>query len=988
MQEKAGESPLEFDTILPNAQAHSQFVCNISIYPSDKDHGMVQIQGLECVPLLPPTEKEDKFPFCELIWDVEEPDVQLVLDNWKKANPLELKLATVLERTASFYLQFFEQEIPAAHPLRGDRRFENLFRWSIPTTMRNTTLWQPEWEHDTFESLDLAQHPFKSSAELKVLLSLCSRLVEIVKDYQAATSVPELAGLRVLYPWDVFQNSFLSHLAQVVKQMVHRNPHMHILELVSETMATNTIIDEICSKFSSYTVAMHPSTRRAADNNPVQTGPIMEKVLLKEWSSSEDLRGPGIADTSEYDLIVATLALHAETDLKQSLCNLRRLLKPGGYLAILEAPSPTTSPLSALVCTFADYGSDVQKKRKQNLPANLAEWDYLLCETGFSGIDTSSIADGGSMQFCIFVSQALDENIAFLRQPLATIHPSQKRLNQGMVIFSGTGSKAATLASQVSAALGRFCGNIQIAESCQAFLDSQIMTQTVILSVVDSDETFFKDLTSQKWETLKKMAVHSGTLVWVTNGRRAQDPYANMVIGLLRGAVRDNPALDYLLLDFEGPHNLDHANIIAESVLRHRAAIQWRHRDILQPTVENELVVDEMGRFLIPRLVVSPEMCDRYNSSRREIRSLARPRRGDLGVSIHNSKWDLTLQPSLLQDPLNGGLIELRTTYSLLSPVRVAEFGCMFVVLGVKDASGDEFVALSSKNNSSVSALESLALPIKGHWVSSGRFLWLIAQYLITSIALRGLTNEDRILVHEPSDTFARIITQQAGALGVPVKFTTTRSDLSRSVGNTWIALHPAVPDACIERLVQDGVSVFIDFTRHAEVGTIGHKINAALPVFCRRETFDSLFGRHAFQPSHSHVRCMRSKLRLAVDWASTVSLAFGGANSLGDDKPVPITLASFNGVKEHTDPLTVVDWRPVSDISVKACPVESLVTFPDSRTYWLVGLTGGLGLSLCEWMAKRGARHFVISSRNPDIEAKWLLDMSEKGCSIKIATW
>lgn len=987
MQERARKSPLEFDTIIPNAQTHSHVVCDISIYPSDKDHGMVQIQGLECVPLSPPTEKEDKFPFCELIWDVEEPDVQLVLDNWRRTEPVELKLAIVLQRTASFFLQFLEQEIPAAHPLRDDYRFENLFQWSISSTMRNTTLWQSELEHDTLESLNLAQHPFKSSAELKVLLSVCEELVEIVKDYQATTSVHELASLRAAYPWAVFQNSFLSHLAQTIKQMVHRNPHMHILELVSETMATNIIIDQIHSKFSSYTIAMHPSTRRAADNEPAWTSSIMEKVFLKEWSSSEDFQGQGIADTS-YDLIVATLALHAEADLEQALCNLRRLLKPGGYLAILEALSLATSPLSALVCTFADHGSGVSKKKETNLPANLAEWDCLLRRTGFSGIDTSSIADSSSMQFCIFVSQALDENITFLRQPLSTTLPSQKGLGQEMVILSGTGSKAATLACQVSEALARFCGNIQIAESCEAFLDFEIMTHTVILSVVDLDETFFKDLTSQKWKTLKKMAVHSGTLVWVTHGRLAQDPYANMVIGLLRGAARDNPALDYLLLDFEVPHNIDHASIIAEAVLRHRAAIQWRHRDILQPTVEHELVVDEIGRFLIPRLMVSPEMCDRYNSSRREIRSLLRPGRGDLGVSIHNTNWDLTLQPSLLQSHLNGGLIALRTTYSLLSPVRVAEFGCMFVVLGVNDASGDEFVALSSKNNSSVSAFKSLALPVGRHWVSKGQFLWLTAQYLITSIALRGLTNEDKILVHEPSDTFARIITEQAGALGVPVKFTTTRSDLSRYHGTAWIALHPTVPDACIERLVQDGVSVFIDFTRHAEVGTIGHRINAALPVFCRKETFDSLFGRHAFQPKHSHFQCMQSKLGLAVDWASTVSVTSGGTNSLGDDRPVPITLSSFNGVNEHTDPLTVVDWCPVSDVSVKACPVESLVTLLDNRTYWLVGLTGGLGMSLCEWMAQRGARHFVISSRNPDIEAKWLLEMSEKGCSVKIAMW
>ncbi|RYP65279.1 hypothetical protein DL771_008391 [Monosporascus sp. 5C6A] len=54
-----------------------------------------------------------------------------------------------------------------------------------------------------------------------------------------------------------------------------------------------------------------------------------------------------------------------------------------------------------------------------------------------------------------------------------------------------------------------------------------------------------------------------------------------------------------------------------------------------------------------------------------------------------------------------------------------------------------------------------------------------------------------------------------------------------------------------------------------------------------------------------------------------------------------------------------VVSWPPEpSTVPVQVEPIDTRIKFRNDRTYWLVGLTGGLGLSLCEWMAKQGARN------------------------------
>lgn len=984
-RERATEAALAFDSFHSKALPHVNLICDVNIYTGSSDQGMVQIQGLECVPFSPPTVQDDKSPFCHLVWDVAEPDIQLVLEDHQ--------LAALLQRTASFYLRVLEREIPISHPSREDQRYKELFKRKSLLATGDTSSYQPQWEEDTLESLAVAQEPFRNSAELKILSSLGESLVDIVKSDPAALSpVIELSRDENRYTSGTGEETFATHLARTVKQIVHRYPHMHILELGSEIGSlSNTIIDEIGSKFSSYTVATHPAALTSADDKLAGGKQTGQKVILKDFNPSQGLEQQGFVEAS-YNLVVAPQSLAASPDLEQALRNVRRLLKPGGYLVVLERLPSNINPFNSLVQAFPECWPSAWKSEAPAGPACLANWAVLLRETGFSGIDTS-IGDGNSTSpFSVFATQAVDDKIAFLRDPLSVVLPSSERLVQDLVILGGRKrSKTAVLASQISTALRPFCDNVRVTDSCAEFLGVDITPSTVLLSIADLDESMFGDLTDEKWATLKRMVLHAGTFVCVTQGRLSQDPHANMMLGLLRGAARDNPALDSLLLDFEDARGIDHGTVIAEALLRHRAASRWRHRDGLQLTVENELVVDNTGRILIPRLMVSQEMSDRYNSNGREIRTLVRPGMNDVGVSTtHDAKWDLNLQQPLSPQPQQKSTtITIETTHSLLSPVRVAEFGFMFLVLGRDKVSGDRYVALASKNNSSVEVLRRLSVPVETQdSVSDGRLLWLTAHSLLANFALRSLSEDDRVLVHEPSSEFARAITEQARLLGVQAKYTTTSSEPSGYRNPEWTVIHPTVSDSTLEYLAREEPSVFIDLNPRTKVRSIGQRIGAALPVHCRKENLDSLFGGQAFSPKASHERDIQSLLEMAVSWASTM-LGQSGETKCPIRENIPtIPLASITGVDGHSDPFTVIEWDPSSTVAVKACPVDSLVSFPNNRTYWLVGLTGGLGLSLCEWMAQRGARYFVISSRNPDVEAAWLDEIRGKGATIKVSAW
>jgi NADPH:quinone reductase-like Zn-dependent oxidoreductase len=77
------------------------------------------------------------------------------------------------------------------------------------------------------------------------------------------------------------------------------------------------------------------------------------------------------------------------------------------------------------------------------------------------------------------------------------------------------------------------------------------------------------------------------------------------------------------------------------------------------------------------------------------------------------------------------------------------------------------------------------------------------------------------------------------------------------------------------------------------------------------------------------------------------------------------------------------VNWTRAGEVSVKAQPASSHIILSASKTYLLVGMTGDLGRSVCQWMITRGARHVVLASRNPKVEQWWTERMARLGAKV-----
>jgi hybrid polyketide synthase/nonribosomal peptide synthetase ACE1 len=972
---RSKQTALAFDAAQPIELPHANKLCDINLYPDYLDNAMIRVQGLECVPFSRQTVKDDREAFSNIVWDVLDPDARAIIWDQSKTSG-SLELAGLLERVAGFYLRRLDKEVPKDHPSRYEAPYKGLLQYVSNISSQSCTarsqLTQAHWDHDTPEIVAAVCEPYADTIDMKLVVDCGKNLASSV---MAEKFPGDVSGLmKEWYSSGSGVKAFTTHLAGILKQMVHRYPQMHILEVGQEVgTATNVILSEIGPRFASYTIAA--STETSFDPEQALPDTYKAKVIPKVLNLSQNPRDQGFTERS-FDVVVASLILHQSPELEQSLRNARRLLKPGGHLIVLELRPSLPYFLSVVFGADSHQWFNAEEGRASFPAVTLSEWDSLLRKTGFSGIDTSTVDEHNiGVPFDIFVSQAMDEKIAFLREPLLTAFSvsSSEPTIQDLLILGGKSSKTARLVNQLSSVLKGHCGSLRTARSMDS-INVEISPKTIILSLTDLDASEFKELDEPKWDALKKLVSHTGTLVWVTHGRLADNPHANMMLGLLRGAARDNSTLDYLLLDIEDSHRIEH-NLIAETILRHKAASQWREREsIISYSVESELVMDKTGRLLIPRLMMNERMNDRYNSNWRQIRELARPSLDNIAISTSDSGWDVVLEPL---PP--GGRLQLRTTHSLLSPIRVASSGCMYVSLSSDKLSGDKIIALSSKNNSVVTPQEELSIPVKVPPGSEARFLWLTAHYLLASSILKGLSQDDQVLVHEPSLEFSTAIAEEASILGVENTFTTTNNDTP----DNWIALHPfALGQPMLSRLADENFSVFVDMTPQAETESVADLVASALPPHCRKESLGSLFGNKAWTPKGSHVKEIQTRLLRAVSWASGM---------LNRSHCEHMTSFAIDGLPEtagQLEPFSIIEWDTVPEVSVKVQPVDTLVSFSDKKTYWLVGLTGGLGLSLCEWMVQRGARYFAISSRKPNVEKAWLDGMDKKGVQVKISAW
>ena len=441
-------------------------------------------------------------------------------------------------------------------------------------------------------------------------------------------------------------HEYTKYLARMVGQITHRYAHMNILEigksrapafenpcLIMNTGAgtggaTKSILKELDQSFANYVFTDISSGFFEKAKEVFQK--YSAKMAFKTLNIEKDTESQGFKDHS-FDLVIASLVLHATAQLEETLKNARRLLKPGGYLIMLEITNNGQARLGFVFGGLPGWWLGRDDGRILSPCITASEWDVALRNSRFAGIETiTPDLDPLPYPLSVIAAQAVDDRISFLRQPL--ISPRTELTIPQLTILGGTTSSSLQLLGRIIGLLGGFIGNINRVDTLELVTSADIPSQCSVLSLIDLDEPIFQSISEKKIEILKQLFERSKSVLWITRGARDDSPLSSMTIGLGRTLLLELPHLNLQFFDLGKPSKND-APAIAEALLRFDATNAWQKEgneaEILW-SAEPELAL-ENGRHLVPRLKLQRSRNARYNSAKRPI---AEAIRDDSAVTV------------------------------------------------------------------------------------------------------------------------------------------------------------------------------------------------------------------------------------------------------------------------------------------------------------------------------------------------------------------
>lgn len=115
--------------------------------------------------------------------------------------------------------------------------------------------------------------------------------------------------------------------------------------------------------------------------------------------------------------------MHATAKLDTTIRNLRKLLKPGGFLLIGEGSSEGMVQYGAgfIFGTLPGWWLGVDEGRTLSPLASVSQWDTILRRNGFSGVDTMHPPKlFNTFGLTLLCSQAVDTRMEIIREPLSS----------------------------------------------------------------------------------------------------------------------------------------------------------------------------------------------------------------------------------------------------------------------------------------------------------------------------------------------------------------------------------------------------------------------------------------------------------------------------------------------------------------------------------------------------------------------------------------
>ncbi|KAL8310555.1 hypothetical protein RB597_010414 [Gaeumannomyces tritici] len=1022
----------------------------IDIVAADGVRKAIEVDGLEFVPFSPFTEKDDRLFFSNVTWQLARPDGNRIGTH----NPTEWDLKKVVdrERVAFWYLRTLQERtsallqtaLPDGHaryqetPAEGCAQDETVTPKNKPEVAwhhqamfdfaamcveqvkrGSDPVVKPEWCSDTHDQVLGLMAPYGDDADFNIMRAVGEQMPAVVRGDKTILEVMMKDDmLPRFYSHGIGGEAANSAVALMLQQITNRFPHINMLEVGAGTGGATWEVMSRGTPFATYTYTDVSAGffEKARD----KFAAYADKMIFKVFDMEREPGPQGFKENS-YDVVVASHCLHATASLERTMGNLRRLLKPGGFIVVLEVVQINTMPLGLIMGGLPGWWIGRDDGRVHGPNITLPQWNRLLRRTGFGGVDTFTPMTAPRLHTAtIFAAQAVDEKISLMRRPFAA--RTEDIRFPHLVVLGGESMATAALVDELEEVLRPRCQTLVVASTLEELEAVPLPPLTAVLSVADLDSPVLgRGLGEARWQALQRLLGSASAMLWVTHGSRCEEPDSGTMLGLLQSIWYELEHLRSQLLEVVDLGDLT-AGLLAQLMLQMQLDQQWKGGgvdgdSVLDPestlySIEPELLLDRGGVLRILRQKQDDEANARYNSHRRLITKPVHLGKGaKVEARIGQSAavaGGLELELTELQTPpaLGANLhvvshcssapmvhVHMSTAWAVQSPA-----GLHFVALGREQSSTGNnraVVALSHTNASAIAADPDASVPVDAPGaLHHAAFLALVTARVLARHILASTAPGAVLLVHEPGPVLAAALEASCEPLGTRLLFSST---VGRHAKNRqgWIAVHPRMPHAALKRALPGRVDSFLDLSKSRAAKDAGARLSSVLPQACRRQHVADLVSHEA---TVAHTLQAGSSTRVgvlqdAVDFAqSQMALLpeLGDATTSlrlfrddGDSSPtlnLPRQLSA--------EPLALLNWssRPGVPVAVKTEPIDVRTDiFQDGKTYWLLGLAGDLGQSLVDWMANHGARNIVISSRSvkSQVLPGWIAAHAARGVTV-----
>ncbi|KAI0186121.1 lovastatin nonaketide synthase, partial [Xylaria flabelliformis] len=794
-------------------------------------------------------------------------------------------------------------------------------------------------------------------------------------------------------------------VARFLDLLCFKNPSMKILEVGAGTGGQTTRVLDAMN---------HNGVRKWEQYDYTDISPGFFAVAKEKFAShlgymnfkvcdiSKDPTGQGFEEYS-YDLVIASHVLHATNSLRDSLRNVRRLLKPNGKFLLFETTRPEAIPIGFAFGILQGWWEPLRfEARSTHSPCvSVSCWDSLLKEIGFTGVDVD--IPGQQEPYCqsasILLSTAVGGDSEVLK-PVPRVY----------IVVNDQVEAQVSIATALRSSIQETMTLASEIRTLAELSNRKISEPSLTIFLSEIDDVLIDEISSNNYDTLQSILVRAKDILWVTRTepRSETRPKQQLSTGLGRSLMSEDSTRKFVHLD------LTHSERVLKDQVHFICELVGRTLSLSVEGIENDYVVLR-NKLHICRLTEYVEMDEKIAQAisprqNREIQlthetqlELYSPRPNASSVEwreverdeCHDGRSNLK---DVIRVQVQAVGLTFRDYLAVKGQLEAASLGneCAGVVIQSGNQSafkpGDQVCFISSSSARSVVNIQSRALikiPQTLSLVSAASMCtaqW-IAYYVLVKLA--HLQQGEIVLIHQGSSCVGQMAIQLARKFGCRVLVTVGSANRAKFLHDEFSIPEndmfqmgdPMLLYKFRQSTDHQGIDVIIGAIQDsikdygpdlfACLGPCGRLVDTSL-LASAPAVQNSIFKGLRWNTSTSTINMaglMQQKPDLFyATFQSALRLAFDEhfkpPQSIRTFSPGEVNLAfdTFEKREEICKRVITLNLHSTVPASIRT---KSAYQFHKDATYIIGGGLGGIGRSIARWMVTRGARNLILPSRS-----------------------